>query len=135
MRCFSSSLNASRCAAERKYPPRSPQLVIRFTTRSISPPMFDSRSGLSGAPRKYIDATMFTACWDHAVGVLTSRCSKTASPVLFVISAVRWSHSMRSYGSSPAIVKYRGTSIPGPPAARAFSPRWFMSTDMLSLPS
>ena len=95
--------------------------------------MSDSRSGLSGFPRKYIEATMLIACCDHAVGVRTSRCSKTASPVLLVMRAVRLSHSIRSYGSSSAIVKYRGNRMPGPLPSSVFSPAVFLSADICSL--
>src|SRR5262245_28355168 len=88
-----------------------------LTTRPISCLTLRSRSGLPIWPRKYLETTMFVACWDHDFGISTSRCSKTTLPFSLPITAERVSHSTSSKGSTPGRVKYRGNSSPGATSA------------------
>ena len=89
------------------------------TTRPTSCFTERSRSGVPICPRKYLETTMFVACWDQNLGISTSRCSKTTEPFSLPMTADRVSHSISSNGSIPSLVKKRLYSRPG---AAAVSP-------------
>src|SRR5262245_59450352 len=81
-------------------------------TRPTSCRTLVSRSGVPFFPWKYLEATIFVAVMDQFLGVSTSFCSKITSPDSLVIAAVRYSHSIASYGEIPSRVKYRRNSRP-----------------------
>src|SRR5262245_66065051 len=112
-RCFSSWLNDISASSLAKYFCVRAQPVIVSTTRPINCLTLRSRSGVPICPRKYFESTMLAACCDHALGISTSRCSKTTLPFSLPITAERISHSPSSNGSTPGRVKYRGNSRPG----------------------
>src|SRR5512145_2507342 len=100
-RYFKSSLKACSAASDAKYFCLRAQSVMACTTRPMSCLTERSRSGEPTWPRKYFDTTMFVACWDHALGISTPRCSKTTVPFSLPIIASRSSHSTWSKGSVP----------------------------------
>src|SRR5215467_13286434 len=110
--CFRSSLNALRSSSVAKYLCARPHSVIVLTTRPISCLTLRSRSGVPSCPRKYLETTIFVACWDQNFGISTSRCSNTTSPPWAPMTAERNSHSTSSNGSTPASVKKRGNVRP-----------------------
>ncbi len=103
-RCLSSAENASADSSDEKYPCLSPQPRIVLTTRPIIWRTLFSRSGLPRAPRKYLETTTLVANCDHAVGISTSRCSKTVLPFSSWMTALRVLHSTSSKGSTPGVV-------------------------------
>src|SRR5581483_4194130 len=72
-----------------------------------------SRSGVPIVPCRYFEATMLVAVIDQSLGTSTSFCSKIELPCASVIDAVRFSHSIESYGLTPATVKKRRKVRPG----------------------
>ena len=112
-RNFRSSLNACSAASDAKYFCLRAHSVIVSTTRPISCLTDRSRSGEPMCPRKYFETTMLVACCDHDFGISTPRCSNTTVPFSLPMMASRNSHSTRSNGSLPAVVKKRGNSRPG----------------------
>src|SRR5258705_12897382 len=110
--CFRSSLNACRSSSPAKYLFDRAHAVIVSTTRPMSCLTLRSRSGVPIWPRKYFETTMLVACCDQALGISTSRCSKTISPRSLPIAADRISHSVSANGSTPASVKKRGNVRP-----------------------
>ena len=64
---------------------------------------------MPSGPRKYLETTTLVAVCDHVVGISTSFCSKKALPLSSAMTAVRYSHSSSSKGSSPERVKKRST--------------------------
>src|SRR5256885_477360 len=59
------------------------------TTRPISCLTLRSRSGVPTTPRKYFETTTLVATCDQVVGISTSCCSKTISPLSLVTTASR----------------------------------------------
>src|SRR5689334_25376870 len=72
-----------------------------------------SRSGVPSVPCRYLLATMLVAVTDQSLGTSTSFCSKIGLPLASVIRAVRFSHSISSYGDTPGLVKKRLNGKPG----------------------
>src|SRR4051812_21823754 len=81
-------------------------------TRPTSLRTDDSRSLVPGVPRKYFDATTLVASADHDLGTSMFFCSNTGLPSSPEIDAVRYSQAISSPGSTPGVVKYRGTVRP-----------------------
>jgi hypothetical protein len=76
-----------------------------------------SRRGVPSGPRKYFETTTLVAVCVHVRGTSTSFCSKTTRPSSPEITALRRSHSTCEYGSTPAVVKNRSSTIPRPGAS------------------
>src|SRR5512140_1697261 len=93
-RWVSSARNTSRSPSVAKYPPSWPHAVMVSTTRATSLRAELSRSGVPGAPRKYLEATTLVARSDHALGTSTFFCSKTGLPSSPVMEAGRSSHAI-----------------------------------------
>src|SRR5712691_6377860 len=71
-----------------------------------------SRSGVPSVPCRYLLATILVAVTDQSFGTSTSFCSKIGLPLASVIRAVRFSHSISSYGETPSLVKKRRKERP-----------------------
>ena len=96
-----------------KYLPSFAPLLMVSATRPIICRMLDSRSGVPRSPRMYLSATMSVACCDQLFGVSTSFCSKTVPPLLSLMAARRFSHSISSNGSMPSRLNRRSKVSPG----------------------
>src|SRR4051812_40989787 len=83
-----------------------------LTTRSISCLTLRSRCGVPMWPRKYLLTTTLVASWLQNEGTSTSVCSKTILPDSFLISALRRSHVISSYGWTPGVVQRRSNLRP-----------------------
>src|SRR5487761_1654093 len=81
-------------------------------TREITCLTLVSRRGVSSGPRKYLLTTTLVAICDHDVGISTSCCSKTFSPLSLPMTALRRSQVTSSKGCTPSWVKRRSTFSP-----------------------
>ena len=102
---LSSSLKIWESFSVTKYPEVFPQPVTVSATRFISCFTLDSLPSLPKWPEKYFSETISVAVCDQKLGTSTPFCSKTISPLEFLITAFLFSHLISSKGCAPSLVK------------------------------